>query len=118
MFTGSWTSVDWYDGSSQIVTFSGTGLTLNVRFLDRYASGCETDHVPGTGGPALGVGTAYVVGDTVSGSLDFVCIQGSVVPDWGTLPFEFTFDSAMGTLTDSPGDPTYPLTTWYRPGKG
>ena len=100
-FKGSWRSID-ADGSNQSLAFGGNGATRMVTLRDDNAT------TPACGGgPAVGRGVGEVDGDTIGGTFSLRCASGAVFD----ADFEFTYDQATNTLTDSFGGGV----VWTRP---
>ena len=113
VFTGEWVSIDAWDGTSQMLTFAGSGSTLRVRLFDTGSNACQI--AEGVPGPIVGTGFGDVDGYTVHAVFDFVCLRaGTAVSSVG---FDFVFNPDTGTLTDFPDVPGVPSTTWYRSGR-
>lgn len=97
-FHGGWKSID-TDGSSQTLSFGGSGDTRRVRLVDTFASGCG-------GGMATASGVGTLSSNTVFVTLEVRCANGSFIPDTDVA---FTYDADTDTITDSFG------VDWHRP---
>lgn len=106
-FTGSWTSADAVDGSSQFLSIGG-GPSPRVTLYDRGASTCDdslTVAARGTGQATSVSATQLVV------PIDLYCLDS---PSYYhlTVTVTFTYDPVTETLQDSLDPPT----TWHRRG--
>ena len=91
--SGTWTSID-NDGSSQVLTISGSGRGAYAMFLfdDSATGACD-------GGPANVVGSGVADGNTLLMYGTLTCVPGGN-PLRGRLSFEFVYSPGADTLTD------------------
>ena len=108
-FTGSWTSIDPSDGSTQHMTIMG-GTNVQIQYVDEYGTVCVLIGAPTT------VATGFLVGEVSGNVLTATFKRGSCGPALfitGSAFFSWTFvydpgtDTLYGSLNDGP-------TTWYR----
>jgi hypothetical protein len=101
-FTGVWSSIDAFDGSTQMLTI-GSGSTPGVTYQDFYASACASNGGPSTHWVSSGRGT--VAGDELAVE-SFVNGCGSY--RWDHTFAIYVYDPGTGTLSDLGGN------TWHR----
>ena len=96
VFSGTWTSTD-LDGSSQVLTITGSGHGTHAMFLfdDSATGACD-------GAPARVVGTGRADGNTLVMFGTLTCVPGGNVLR-GRLTFALEYSPASDTLIDESG---------------
>ena len=108
-FTGSWTSIDPTDDSTQHLYIMG-GTNVQILYVDEFGTVCELIGAPTT------VATAVLAGRVTGNELDAWFRQGSCGPSRfidasDFFVWSFTYDQNTDTIYGSPNDGP---TTWYR----
>jgi hypothetical protein len=104
-FSGTWTSIDAFDGSAQFLSI-GKGASPVVVLIDTYASYCATHHASST--VFVGTGTGALSGSTaLAVRVRTATCASFSVPLSILAGLRYTYSAGPNTLTDSFG------VTWY-----
>ena len=104
-FSGTWTSIDTFDGSAQFLSI-GRGASPSVVLIDTYASYCVTHHASST--VFVGTGIGALSGSTgLAVRMRTAACASFRVPLSIFAGLKYTYSAAPNTLTDTFG------VTWY-----
>jgi hypothetical protein len=105
VFTGLWTSTD-TDGSTQYLTVSGGGSTVNVSYVDDFGSVCVNNGAMST--VFTGKSTGTVDGNTLEATFTSARCGSTYLDSVVGTTNSWTYDQGTDTLLDNFG------ITWER----